>query len=86
MIPGREQLREWMTRAKLNQRAAAKVLGMHYTFLSQILNNLRSPALGTAVRIEQLTGVPAESWVPTSVAPQKRRHAVARPKRRVYRA
>jgi hypothetical protein len=40
---------------------------MHYTFLSQILNSDRSPSLTTAVRIEQVTGIPCESWVSTSV-------------------
>jgi transcriptional regulator with XRE-family HTH domain len=56
-----------MARAKLTQRAAAKLLGMHYTFLSQILSRDRSPALGTAVRIERVTGVPVEAWMPTDV-------------------
>lgn len=67
MHDGRTRLREWMNRAKLNQRSAAELLGMHYTFLSQILNNDRSPALATAVRIERITGIPVEAWVTTDV-------------------
>lgn len=65
MKPAREQLREWLTRAKLTQRAAARAFGMHYTFLSQILNSDRSPALATAVRLERITGIPVEAWLTT---------------------
>ena len=67
MIDARQRLREWMKRSQLTQRAAAKLLGMHYTFLSQILNEERSPALRTAVRIERATGIPVEAWMPTDV-------------------
>lgn len=70
MVDARERLREWITRSRLTQREAAKLLGIHYTFLSQILNRSgrkRSPALATAVRIEQVTGIPVEAWVPTDV-------------------
>lgn len=78
MDAGREQLRAWMLRAKLTQREAAKLLGIHYTFLSQILstsNKRRSPALATAVTIERVTGVPVEAWMPTPVDAQ--RHTAA---------
>lgn len=67
MQSGQAQLRDWMVRAKLTQRAAAKLLGMHYTFLSQILRTDRSPGLATALKIERLTGVPVEAWVTTAV-------------------
>ena len=44
---------------------------MHYTFLSQLLtedpDRQRTPALATAVRIERVTGVPVEAWMPTDV-------------------
>lgn len=73
MDSGREQLRAWMGRAKLTQRAAAKLLGIHYTFLNQLLsvsNKRRSPALATAVTIERVTGIPVEAWMPTAVDEQ----------------
>lgn len=54
-----------MVRSKLSQRGAAKLLGMHYTFLSQILRSDRSPALATAARIYRMTGVPMDAWLPT---------------------
>lgn len=60
-----------MNRSRLNQREAAKLLGIHFTFLSQLLSegaNARTPALATAVRIERVTGIPVESWVPPDVA------------------
>jgi transcriptional regulator with XRE-family HTH domain len=70
MDSGQERLRAWIDRAKLTQRAAAKLLGIHYTFLNQLLSTnyrRRSPALGTAIRIERLTGIPVEAWMPTEV-------------------
>ena len=67
MQSGRERLREWIERSKLTQRTAAELLGMHYTFINQILGGSRSPALGTAVRIERVTGIPVEAWMPTEV-------------------
>lgn len=70
MVEGRERLRDWIERSKLTQRQAAELLDMHYTFLSQILNSDRSPALGTAVRIERVTGIPVEAWMPTEVDPE----------------
>lgn len=67
MQSGRERLREWIERSKLTQRTAAELLGMHYTFVNQILSGRRSPALGTAVWIERITGIPVEAWMPTEV-------------------
>lgn len=67
MTQGQERLREWIDRSKLSQRAAADLLHMHWTFLNQILNDKRSPALATAVRIERITGIPVEAWMPTEV-------------------
>lgn len=67
MNEGRTRLRAWMERSRLTQRKAAEMLGMHYTFLSQILNDLRTPALATAIRIERITGIPVEAWMPTEV-------------------
>ena len=69
MLDGRTRLRAWIERSKLTDRAAAELLGIHYTFLSQILNRTRdrTPALATAVRIERITGIPVEAWMPTDV-------------------
>lgn len=70
MSQGQERLRDWIGRSKLSQRAAADLLDMHWTFLNQILNDKRSPALATAVRIERMTGIPVEAWMPTDVDSQ----------------
>lgn len=67
MSDARTRLRDWMARANLTQRAAAELLDVHYTFLSQILNDDRSPSLATAVRFERVTGIPVEAWMPTKV-------------------
>lgn len=85
MKSGQEQLRAWLERSKLTQRAGAKLLGIHYTFLSQILRTDRSPALATAVRIERLTGVPVEAWMPTDDDEQESKPARKAQKSSVYR-
>lgn len=70
-----------MARSRINQRAAARLFGCHYTHVSQILSGRRIPGLANAVAIERVTGVPAGAWVPTSVGkeadsrPRKRRQA-----------
>ena len=61
----RERLAAWLGRSGLTQRAAARLLGMHYTHLNQILRGRRTPALANAVRIERETGISAGAWVPT---------------------
>lgn len=86
MPDGRERLRDWIARSRLTQRAAAKLLGMHYTFLSQILSGDRSPALKTAVRIERVTGIPVEAWMPSDVADELVAVAADSRKRKVGKA
>jgi transcriptional regulator with XRE-family HTH domain len=86
MSVGRERLREWLVRSKLSQRAGARLLGMHFTFLSQLLRNnayRRSPSLATAVKIQRVTGIPVEAWMPTSVDDQRRGVAVGSSKRKI---
>lgn len=62
---GRERLAAWIERSKLTQRAAAKLLGFHYTALNQILSGRHVPALANAMKIERVTGIAAEAWLPT---------------------
>jgi transcriptional regulator with XRE-family HTH domain len=64
-MEARERLAAWITRAGLTQRAAAKLFGVHYTFLNQILRGRRVPALANAVTIERETGIAPGAWVPT---------------------
>lgn len=61
---GREQLRAWLERSRVSQREAARLLGVHFTHVSQILSGRRSPGLANAIAIERATGIPVESWVP----------------------
>ena len=71
----RARLQAWMDREGLNQRQAAKVLGMHFTFLNKLLSEnayRRCPSMRTASRIERITGIPMVAWLPTSVAAKKR--------------
>jgi transcriptional regulator with XRE-family HTH domain len=83
MVDARDRLREWIQRSRMTQREAAELLEMHYTFLSQILNSDRSPSLTTAVRIEQVTGIPCESWVSTDVDNRREASGARGEKRRI---
>ena len=62
MRTGRERLRAWMDRSKLNQRQTAELLGVSEVYISQILAEVRTPGLENAILIERVTGIPVESW------------------------
>lgn len=64
MDTGRDRLKAWIERSKLDQVGAARVIGMHPTQLNHILTGKRRPGLDTAVKIEQATGIVVEAWVP----------------------
>lgn len=67
MQSGSEQLRDWMKRRGFNQYEAAKYLGWDEASFSKLVNGNRTPGLANAVKIEELTGIPARTWVPTAV-------------------
>jgi transcriptional regulator with XRE-family HTH domain len=66
MQSGSKQLRDWMGRRGFNQTETAEYLEMDATYLSQVLNDVRSPGLSNALRIERATGIPVESWASTA--------------------
>ena len=68
MKDGRERLRDWLDRSKLNQTQAADILGLHPVYLSQILLGKRSPGLANAIKIEDVTGISARVWTLTGVS------------------
>jgi plasmid maintenance system antidote protein VapI len=59
---GSTLLRQWMTRQHLSGRAVAELLQIHPTVLSSMLTGHRRPSLGTALRIERLTGIVPRAW------------------------
>lgn len=67
MQSGPEQLKAWMERAKKNQAETAAHLGMDFTYVSQIVNGVRTPGLRNALIIERNTGIPVEAWAETEV-------------------
>lgn len=67
-MTGRERLRAWIDRSRLNQSEAADLLGFDRTFLSQILTGRRTPGLANGVRIEDITGIPVRAWAASSEA------------------
>ena len=62
---GRELLRQWIERRCRTDREAAQILGLDHTYLSQILSGRRRPGLVNSVKIERVTGIVVESWLPT---------------------
>lgn len=63
MQSGPEQLRAWMARAQKNQAETAEYLDVDFTYVSQIVNGVRTPGLHNALKIERATGIPVEAWV-----------------------
>lgn len=63
METGADQLRDWLTRRGFNQREAADYLGLEQSFMSLMINGLRSPGLTLAVRIHERTGIPVAAWL-----------------------
>jgi plasmid maintenance system antidote protein VapI len=62
MKSGIKQLKKWMVRRDVDLREAAEIIGVHYTYLSKILNDRRAPGLQSALRIQHSTGIPVMAW------------------------
>lgn len=66
-INGRQRLREWLDRARLNQQEFAKMIEMDPSTLTKILLGSRRPTLNAAVQIADITGIPVDAWASISV-------------------
>lgn len=73
MQHGSAQLKAWQKRLEIDQRQAARILGLHYTSYNQLLTCRRLPGRQLAVEIETTTGVPVGAWTPTRVGKTKKR-------------
>lgn len=62
---GRERLAAYLRRSRLKQNELADMVGVSAPYLSQIVRGRRKPGLDMALRIEQVTGVPVDSWAAT---------------------
>lgn len=67
MTTGRQLLRAWLDRSKLQQKDLASRLEITDAYLSQILSGVRRPSLEILLLIERATGVPVVSWADTAV-------------------
>jgi len=63
MKTGREQLISWLERTRHNQSELAEILRISRPVLSKFVKGHRRPTLELAVKIQDTTGVPVESWV-----------------------
>lgn len=59
---GAEQLKEWIARAKLNQRKVADLWGWDEVRLSRFVNGVRTPDVDAALFIQEKTGIPVAAW------------------------
>jgi transcriptional regulator with XRE-family HTH domain len=72
---GAERLAEYRDRHGYKQYELAELLELAEAHLSQLLSGKRRPGLPIAVRIERMTGIPAESWLLTRVGKPKKASA-----------
>lgn len=71
---GPERLAEYCKRSRLKQYELADLLEMHETTLSQMLAGKRRPGLATALRIEDVTGIPVSAWKAHHLGSLGKRH------------
>lgn len=64
MPDGPDALKKWIEKRGLAQQEVAELLEVHESYVSQVLHRKRTPALANAVRIERITGIPVEAWLP----------------------
>jgi transcriptional regulator with XRE-family HTH domain len=64
------QLVSWRKRLGMDQKSAARVLGIGQGALSEIERGKRFPSLRNALRIERGANIPVEAWVdPSTTTP-----------------
>jgi transcriptional regulator with XRE-family HTH domain len=84
MTVGQTRLAEWLQKSGFTGRQAARLIGMHYAHLSQVLNGHRRPGLDLAFAIEAATRIDARDWIkPLSLTP-KALTRVGKPGRQPY--
>ena len=66
-----------MVERGLNQPALGKLVGLTQASVSRILDGKQVPTEGTADRIAEVLGVPADLWPATSRTPRAQGGAVA---------
>ena len=66
MQTGRALLRSWLKRSEMLQRDFAGEISITEAYLSQVLSGKRRPSLPISVRIEDRTGIPVRSWLPSA--------------------
>jgi transcriptional regulator with XRE-family HTH domain len=62
------QIQTWLRAGGHTQRWLAQQLGVTPTYVSMILNARRTPSLGIAKQLEDLTGIPAIAFLPSRAA------------------
>lgn len=64
---------DWIEKREVNQREAAKLLGLPHVTVNHYLHNRRRPGLSHSEKIFAVTGIPGRLWLETLVAKQKTR-------------
>jgi hypothetical protein len=75
-----------MARRHFNQVETAEFFGWYESVISHYLSGARIPNLTNAVKIEELTGIPAAAWVSSADDESDSAPASLPAKRRLHRA
>jgi len=63
MPSGGAQLQGWLYRLRLTQAGGAKLLGVSRVKVNQYVNFEARPSLETAIRLEDIAGIPVRAWL-----------------------
>lgn len=67
MQHGSIQLKDWQKRQGMNEREAARKLGVHFTTYNRFIIRVRMPSRRLAITIQDITGIPVAAWTDTVV-------------------
>ena len=62
-VPPGEYLREWLDENKITQQQAADLLGYSRRQVNEIVNGRAPVTPDTAIRLQRVTGITADSWL-----------------------
>lgn len=69
ILPADEALRAWMASNGQSQADVARAAGIDQSHMSKILKRKTRPGLAASMAIQDLTGIPARSWLKVAIDP-----------------
>lgn len=71
LCAGAHALWDWLERRSLNQREAARLIGMDFQYLNHLLAGRRRAGRDTALLLQEKTGIGIAAWSSTLVEQNK---------------